>query len=469
MLALGGRAFAQTDSGGLPQPALRIRRDVAKLPANDPNLLALARARQIMLARPDALSWATQVSIHDTYWGQHGTWRFLPWHRCQLYWFERIVARLSGYPDFAMPYWDWQATGKLPPVFTDTRSPFFHPARNRNLAQLDFVRTRATRWSSDWASVFQGSFNSFAGFVGDGGAVESSGHSYVHVMVGGDMGDPATAPNDPLFFFHHCNIDRVWAAWQRRAEQRGLTMDDAWLAEPFDMFVNEDGANAQAFTTQDVLHTETLGYRYDLDYPFAWFDEKPVTSPPGKTRREVVSTTPHSFTLAASPAVEAPLRLPLPSDLIALLAADHDQRFEVRGIGRVRTTAERSAGSVFNLAVERIRKDGTLDSAPVATLLPFVGNHPMPAAMAAMPPAMPGMPTPAAAPVGGPAAPAAMPHEHGFAFNVGPEIYDATGKEAAVEIAVTATAAWVDAEVTTLPPALSGLQIDLVVTEYRWV
>lgn len=26
----------------------------------------------------------------------------------------------------------------------------------------------------------------------------------------GDMG-PATSPNEPLFFLHHANVDRVWA------------------------------------------------------------------------------------------------------------------------------------------------------------------------------------------------------------------------------------------------------------------
>jgi tyrosinase len=39
-------------------------------------------------------------------------------------------------------------------------------------------------------------------------------HNLVHVLVGGDMGDP-TSPNDPVFFLNHCNVDRIWAAWQK--------------------------------------------------------------------------------------------------------------------------------------------------------------------------------------------------------------------------------------------------------------
>ena len=27
---------------------------------------------------------------------------------------------------------------------------------------------------------------------------------------------PDTSPNDPIFFLHHCNVDRLWADWQNR-------------------------------------------------------------------------------------------------------------------------------------------------------------------------------------------------------------------------------------------------------------
>ena len=38
-------------------------------------------------------------------------------------------------------------------------------------------------------------------------------HNTVHRFVGGDMMTSAS-PNDPVFFLHHCNIDRIWASWQ---------------------------------------------------------------------------------------------------------------------------------------------------------------------------------------------------------------------------------------------------------------
>ena len=43
--------------------------------------------------------------------------------------------------------------------------------------------------------------------------IEGNPHGHVHDMVGGDMGEVPTAAADPIFWVHHCHIDRLWAAW----------------------------------------------------------------------------------------------------------------------------------------------------------------------------------------------------------------------------------------------------------------
>ena len=57
---------------------------------------------------------------------------------------------------------------------------------------------------------------------GPSGNLESNPHNQVHVDVGGNspdgqtwglMSDPGIAALDPIFYLHHCNIDRMWAAW----------------------------------------------------------------------------------------------------------------------------------------------------------------------------------------------------------------------------------------------------------------
>lgn len=45
-------------------------------------------------------------------------------------------------------------------------------------------------------------------------------HNQVHAMIGGQM-TTGSSPNDPVFFLHHCNVDRLWALWQRHHGDAG--------------------------------------------------------------------------------------------------------------------------------------------------------------------------------------------------------------------------------------------------------
>ena len=51
------------------------------------------------------------------------------------------------------------------------------------------------------------------------------------------MSNPRISPNDPIFWMHHAQIDRIWSEWQKRnpgekpflySEEMGL---DPWDAE----------------------------------------------------------------------------------------------------------------------------------------------------------------------------------------------------------------------------------------------
>jgi len=41
-------------------------------------------------------------------------------------------------------------------------------------------------------------------------------HQYIHGFVGGAMGSPRSA-NDPIFFTHHGNVDKIWGDWQKQS------------------------------------------------------------------------------------------------------------------------------------------------------------------------------------------------------------------------------------------------------------
>jgi tyrosinase len=47
--------------------------------------------------------------------------------------------------------------------------------------------------------------------------LENVPHGSIHSAVGGEMGDmgPSSSPNEPLFFLHHAQIDRLWWLWQQ--------------------------------------------------------------------------------------------------------------------------------------------------------------------------------------------------------------------------------------------------------------
>jgi tyrosinase len=45
--------------------------------------------------------------------------------------------------------------------------------------------------------------------------MEGNPHGSAHVSFDGYISAIGTAARDPLFFLLHCNVDRLWAKWQR--------------------------------------------------------------------------------------------------------------------------------------------------------------------------------------------------------------------------------------------------------------
>jgi tyrosinase len=182
---------------------------------------------------------------------------FLPWHRAYLYFFEKALQDLV--PGVTLPWWDWavehaegipaaygarKAEGRKNPLFD---SPI-QPTGRENPSQ-----TRTTRAPGR------------PGELPSPGRIEAllanrdfltfqiqleSIHDGVHVWTGGTMGSIPVAAYDPLFWAHHCMIDRVWYLWQLR---HGPGASPALLNRalaPFPM------------TVRDTLEVSHLGYDY---------------------------------------------------------------------------------------------------------------------------------------------------------------------------------------------------------------
>lgn len=269
------------------QDAVGIRKSAKSLSAGEWDTLDRGVAAMKGLAKSDPRSWGFQANIHgfvpgtepQVYqgWGtcQHGNWWFLPWHRAYLLYFEKILRDACGDPGFMLPYWDWTDPDQraLPDRFLDPNSSLFLDGRNDAYAQGAGLPDEVVDWQTAFletsfsipaqARGFGGPFEPTAGAQGPHGALESDAHDGVHDQIGGLMGSPSTAANDPIFWLHHANVDRLWGQWLAQGGGRQNPADGTWLDAQF-WFYGPQGVGG-VVTPRSVLATEPLGYRYESD------------------------------------------------------------------------------------------------------------------------------------------------------------------------------------------------------------
>ena len=91
-------------------------------------------------------------------------------------------------------------------------------------------------------------------------------HNRVHVWVGGSM-LPMTSPDDPVFFLHHANVDRIWSQWQLLHSSSTYLptsgVPGVGLTDP--MWPWTGSTKPQTVTPNNVLSTIQLGYIYDTE------------------------------------------------------------------------------------------------------------------------------------------------------------------------------------------------------------
>ncbi|MGC1550075.1 MAG: tyrosinase family protein [Rhodanobacter sp.] len=273
-----------------------VRQSIANLTAAQ--VTSLQHGIQVMMSRStsDPTSYAFQANIHGTYasastpqeiqsWNncEHGSYFFLSWHRMYLYFFDRILRAAAGDPNLVLPYWNWtDAAQRTLPL------PFRQPANTSNSlylappnrpAALDAGTASLGAGTVDYSVAFAdvafdspaGSGASFGGqivpplqFNSPHGDFESQPHDVVHVALGGLMDDPDTAAEDPIFWLHHANIDRMWNLWLAQGGGRTDASDAAWLNTQFTFY--DEAGHAVYLTGAEIVDTVgQLNYRYDTD------------------------------------------------------------------------------------------------------------------------------------------------------------------------------------------------------------
>jgi tyrosinase len=280
-----------------------VRQNINTLNASSPDIIALKKGIDAMKALPSTnpLNWNAWANIHgigptpptgsNPLWNtcQHGHWWFLPWHRMYLLFFERIIRKLSNTPTFSLPYWDYTASTTqgnayparaLPLIFrTPTvNNALFITQRGNSLNDVPPLSTKSMPLSAVGTATALGTpnFTSPTGSSNNFGSqqvtapnhgasphgnFESSPHDSVHGAIGGFMGSFGTAARDPIFWLHHCNIDRLWNVWLTMGGGRSDPKNFTWCNQLFSFF-DENGRQI-SMRVRDVINAASqLNYRY---------------------------------------------------------------------------------------------------------------------------------------------------------------------------------------------------------------
>jgi tyrosinase len=195
---------------------------------------------------------------------------FLPWHRMFVYFFERIARKASGDPAFTLPYWNYSASGpnhgRIPPPFRKSGSSLFQANRNSGVNTGGPIDGSPPNGDLSLSALSEPTYVPSGGRQGFCMNLDANLHGNVHVDVGGskNMGSVPYAANDPVFWLHHCNIDRLWASWNKNGGKNPTNLTD-WLKTTF-VFVDENG-NRVAAAIKDFLDIAGLGYTYEAFEP----------------------------------------------------------------------------------------------------------------------------------------------------------------------------------------------------------
>lgn len=179
---------------------------------------------------------------------------FWGWHRIYLYYFERVLRWASSDDTLNLPYWDYTnpTYASLPAQFRTLNGVLYTDKRNSKINHGSAI----TKTNVDDA-LKQGVFTDVEG------SVEWGVHGTIHCAVGGGcpvamMGDVPVAGNDPIFYLHHANIDRLWACWNHLHSASATGAGDATSYS----FPDETGA-LQTRKVSEFLSTEANGYVYE--------------------------------------------------------------------------------------------------------------------------------------------------------------------------------------------------------------
>lgn len=312
---------------------MNVRKNAASLTAAEWTdlMTAFTKLKHTFLGGSQVSIYDQFVAIHrgvtglqgaQTQDGAHGGPAFLPWHREYLRRFEHALQFVQ--PSVMIPYWNWGADiSDTTALFSDDRIGPMGAAGTFEVTSGYLARNPTAQNPLGWeihpdlrpfTDTLQRNttLNTGAGFptaatvanvmsqgaFGQFRPALESPHNTIHVRVGRNM-VRMTSPNDPIFWLHHSQVDRIWAMWQvdhpgpanynpLASGGQGHRLNDA-------MWPWDGGASQTTWTSivpllptfadtdvrspADVIDHHALGYCYDTEENCPCEDQPILTVP----------------------------------------------------------------------------------------------------------------------------------------------------------------------------------------------
>ncbi|MCL6266248.1 tyrosinase family protein [Flagellimonas myxillae] len=195
-------------------------------------------------ATPEALD------LHFNLPGEQEREIFLAWHRRQMFEMEQAVQDIN--PEISLAYWNsavnQSTTGPL--WAADLLGPFDADwSLNRNLGGNGPMPTPA-----DITNLLaETDFFTFSNIL-----ERQAVHRGAHVWVGGAMPTPLS-PRDPVFYFHHSHVDKVWDDWEEIHQSSSYITTSMLRYDGTYVF---DGQTLPLVDPNDITDTRSLGVFY---------------------------------------------------------------------------------------------------------------------------------------------------------------------------------------------------------------
>lgn len=270
-----------------------VRKEIRKMPA-DERARFIAAVKKLMEGEPGQSEWHRLAGYHGwpSEYCSHRQEAFPGWHRAYLLELENALREadkaLGGDGNVALPYWDW-TDRSLDDLFPeDIRKEFprmpdnFFEDPDHPLQRYDFDnasdrelkhKLRQTRIDTMVVNCLleDEHFKHASASWSRDTSVESP-HDQIHVAVGWPMTSVAYAAFNPIFWLHHCNVDRIYEkyiemekdshqefmSFQNMREEQG----EANLYEnPYEPFKHP--VTGEPFMPSDQFDTRALGFVYD--------------------------------------------------------------------------------------------------------------------------------------------------------------------------------------------------------------